>query len=85
MAITKETFIDKIEIVGESRIVQVRQATIIKEDDVVIGKSFHRHTITPDRDPKDEDAEVQAVCGVVWTDDVKSKYMAEEAISRQRY
>ena len=36
MAITKETIQDKIEFVGDFRHIQVRTATIIKEDGVEI-------------------------------------------------
>jgi hypothetical protein len=42
MAITKEVKADKIEVVGDWN-VQVRDATIIKEDDVELTRSFHRH------------------------------------------
>ena len=34
MALTKEIIEDKIEVVGEYKSVQVRTATVIKEDDV---------------------------------------------------
>ena len=44
MALTKETIEDKIEIVGEYKTIQIRTATIIKEDDVEINRSFHRRT-----------------------------------------
>ena len=43
MAITKELIEDKIEIVGEFKAVQVRTATVIKEDGVELNRSFHRH------------------------------------------
>ena len=42
MAITKEVIEDKIEIVGEHKNIQVRTATVIKEDGVEITRSFHR-------------------------------------------
>ena len=46
MAITKETKADKIEVVNDWN-VQVRTATIIKEDDVELTRSFHRHVLSP--------------------------------------
>ena len=46
MAITKEVKADKIEVVGDWN-VQVRTATIIKEDDVELTRSFHRHVLVP--------------------------------------
>ena len=45
MAITKELIEDKIEIVGDYKHVQVRTATVIKEDGVELNRSFHRHTL----------------------------------------
>ena len=74
MALTESTVEDKIEIVGEFKHVQVRTATVIKRDDVEISRSFHRHTVAPDADISSESAEVQAICGVVHTDAVKSAY-----------
>ena len=74
MAITKEIQQDKIEVVGEFKIVQVRTATIIKEDGAEISRSFSRHVVAPDADISGESAEVQAICGAVHTDAVKSAY-----------
>ena len=53
MAITKEIIEDKIEVVGEFKHIQVRTATVIKEDGVEISRSFHRHVIAPDGDSSD--------------------------------
>ncbi len=74
MAITKTTEVDKIEVVGEYKAVQVRTATVIKEDDVEISRTFSRHVIHPHMDISGEDSEVQAVANAVWTDDVKTKW-----------
>ena len=74
MAITKEIIEDKIEIVGEFKKIQVRTATVIKEDGVELSRSFHRHIVAPDSDISGESAEVQAICNVVHTDAVKSAY-----------
>ena len=74
MAITKETEIAKIEVVGQFKAIQVRTDTVIKEDDKEISRSAHRHTIHPDMDISGEDAEVQAVANSVWTDAVKSAW-----------
>ena len=46
MAITKTQENDKIEIIEKFKI-QVRNATIIKEDGVELTRSFHRHVLTP--------------------------------------
>jgi hypothetical protein len=74
MAITKETEISKIEVVGQYKAVQVRTDTVIKEDDKEISRSFHRHVLHPDSDISGEHADVQAVCNTVWTDAVKASW-----------
>ena len=82
MAITKEVKADKIEVMETGRI-QIRTATIIKEDGNEITRTFHRHAIDPsdkssgswqDTDISGEDARVQAIANATWTDDVKSAY-----------
>ena len=82
MAITKETVVDKIEIL-ESGIIQVRTATKILEDGKELNRSFHRHVLNPsvkngdpwgDTDISSEDAKVQAICNATWTDEVKTVY-----------
>ena len=74
MAITKETQITKIEVVGQYKAVQVKTDTVIKEDGKEISRSAHRHVIHPDMDISGEDAEVQAVANAVWTDAVKNAW-----------
>ena len=84
MALTKEIVEDKIEIVGEYKSVQVRTATVIKEDDVEINRSFSRKALNcctksggdtwSDTDISGESSEVQSICNAVWTDAVKTAY-----------
>ena len=82
MALTKETVVDKIEVL-ELGNVQVRTATRVKEDGTVLSSSFHRHVLVPstkasgswaDTDISGEDAKVQAICNATWTDSVKTAY-----------
>ena len=86
MAITKEIENDKIEVVNKWNI-QVRTATIIKEDGTEISRSYHRHVLQPFTSSKDgdkwthtatdiskEEADVQAICNAAWTDTVKAAY-----------
>jgi len=75
MAITKETSIAKIEVVGDYKAVQIATDTVIKEDGVELSRSRHRHVVHPDQDITGEDAEVQAVCNAVWTDEVKASWL----------
>ena len=74
MALTEETIQDKIEIVGDYKIVQVRTATVIKRDGKEISRSFHRHTVSPNADISVESTEVQAICNAVHTDAIKTAY-----------
>ena len=82
MALTKTIEIDKIEIVTEYRHIQIRTATIIKEDNVELSRSFHRKTLTCGEldssnnfvgtDVTGESTEVQAICNAVWTTYIKN-------------
>ena len=74
MAITKRTEEDKIEVVGEFKMIQVRTATIIEEDGVELSRSFHRHVIAPDGDSSEESADVKAMVAQFHTDTVKAAY-----------
>ena len=74
MALTEETIQDKIEIVGNYKIIQVRTATVIKKDGIEISRSFHRHSVAPDADISNENAEVKAICNIVHTNEIKTAY-----------
>ena len=93
MAITKTIIVDKTEVISvgstyssnEWKNVQVRTATIIKEDGVELNRSFHRHVLNPGTvaagstaltvtDVSGEDAGVQAIFNAVMTDEVKEAY-----------
>jgi len=74
MALSESIEYDKIEIVGQYKLVQVRKAAVIKKDDKEITRSFERYTLNPDADVSKEPAEVKAVCDAVWTDEVKKAW-----------
>ena len=86
MAITKETVEDKIEVVGDYKIIQIRSAIVIKEDGNEISRSFNRTSVTPgtldgsdnfvDTDISSETAEVKAIAAAVWTQSVKDAWKA---------
>ena len=76
MALTEETVQDKIEVVGDFKMVQVRTATIIKKDGVEISRSFHRHIVTPDAETSGESDDVKAIAAQVHTDEIKAAYAA---------
>ena len=88
MAITKTIIDDKIEIVTEFKHLQIRTATIIKEDEVELSRSFSRRTLQcgslddtltnfVDTDISSESAEIKAVCTAVWTTPVKDAWKAK--------
>jgi hypothetical protein len=79
MAITKETQIGKIEVVGKYKSVQVRTDTVVIEDGEELSRKYHRHALNPDADISNEHSEVQAVCNAVWTQDVKDAYATFKA------
>ena len=82
MAIIKEDIADKIETL-ENGSVQIRTATVIKEDGTELTRTFHRHVLAPSTKTGDtwgatdisgEDARVQLICNAVWTSAVKTAY-----------
>ena len=96
MAITKEIVEDKIEVVGDYKDIQIREATVIKEDSKELTRSLHRKVLScvssvkndddswthTDTDVSGESTEVQGICTAVWTTTVKNaKKAANEAAS----
>ena len=79
MALTEQTTIGKIEIVGEYKSVQVRTDTIIMRDGVEISRSYHRHVVQAGDDYSNEDASVQAVCAAVHTPEIIAAFAASQA------
>ena len=85
MGLTKTLENDKIEVVQKWNI-QVRTATVIKEDGKELTRSFHRKVLVPgtldasdnlvDTDLSKEDADVKAIAEAVWTTQVKADYKA---------
>jgi hypothetical protein len=76
--ITKEIEVDKIEVVGLWN-VQVRTATVIKENDEEISRSFHRHVLNPDSEMSEQDSRVVAVAEAAWTEDARAAYEEHKA------
>ena len=76
MGLTKKIEIDKIEIVGEYKNIQVREAVIVSEDGVELSRSFHRYTLSPDADLTDQPADVVSLSNIFWTDEIKAAYQA---------
>ena len=87
MAITKEEIIQKIEVVGIYKCLQVATDIIIKEDGVEISRTRSRYGLSPcisekngdtwthtDTDISDKPIEVQTIANTVWTNDIKKAY-----------
>ena len=81
MALTKTEIVDKVEVVdcGDWSMVQVRTATVIKEDDTELSRSFHRHVVSPADDWSSESDKVKAICDAVHNDTTKAAYEAAQA------
>ena len=87
MALTESIEYDKIEVVGSTKAIQVRKATVIKKDGVELTRSFERYVLHPgtldgsdnlvDTDLSGEPAEVSAIATAAWTDAVKDAYKAK--------
>ena len=87
MALTESIEYDKIEVVGQYKVVQVRKATVIKKDGTEITRSFERFTLNPgtldesdnlvNTDLSGQPSEVSAVCTAVWTDAIKDAWKAK--------
>tara|TARA_R100000458_G_scaffold18588_1_gene16247 strand:+ start:457 stop:738 length:282 start_codon:yes stop_codon:yes gene_type:complete len=87
MALTKTTEEDKIEVVGEYKLVHVRTATVIKEDGTELTRSFHRKVLNPgtldssnnlvSTNISGESTEVQGICNTVWSSTVKDSWKAK--------
>ena len=73
MALTKETVVDKIEVL-ENGTLQVRSATRVLEDGEVLSSSFHRHVLAPGEDTSNEDAKVVSIATATWTTEVVTAY-----------
>ena len=84
MALTKTLIEDKIEVVGDYKHIQIRTATVIKEDGVELSRSFHRKVLNSgtldgsnnlvDTDVSAESTEVKAIANAVWTSTVKDAW-----------
>ena len=84
MALTKSTVTDRIEVVGEYKIIQILEKTIVKEDGVEISEGVKRKSFNPGeldasdnlvvRDLSAESSEIQAIAADVWTQAVKDAW-----------
>lgn len=83
MALEKTVEVDRIEVVGVGKCVNVRQVITVTEDGQELSRTYQRYTLTPcikpnniwqDTDISGEPEDVQAQCNAAWTDEVKTAY-----------
>ena len=94
MALTKEITEDRIEIVGDYKALQVRTATIIKDDGKEITRSFSRKVLDCgrvntkdefiDTDISGESDQVKGIAATVWTQSVKDAWKAHLIATQPR-
>jgi hypothetical protein len=79
MALIEKTIVDKIEVVGDFKHVQVRQDNLIVDDNTDEIKSrgnFRRYVLSPGDNLSGQPDDVAAIASAVWTDEIKAAYAA---------
>ena len=76
MTLTKESIVDRIEVVGPYSHVQVRTCERILEDGELLAEKYHRHVIAPGDDTSGEDPRVQAIVAVLHTPSLIASYLS---------
>lgn len=74
MSLQKTKTIDKIEIVGRFKIIQVRYQTIITEDGEQISESLSRDSFAPNIPINDLPTDVQPFATTAWSDEIVKAY-----------
>ena len=74
MSLTETIVTDKIEIVGDYKIIQVRDLLIISRDGIEISRTAQRRSIAPNSDVSGETSEIQSIANLVHTDAIKQSY-----------
>ena len=86
MALTKTVTADKIEVIGDHKHINVRTATIIKEDGTELSRSFSRKVLEPgsiddsdnytNTNVSSEHADVQSIANAIWSTTVHDAWKA---------
>jgi len=74
MSLNKIYTIDKIEVVGKYKAIQVKQLLVITENGQEISKNAHRYVLHPDMDISEQPQEVKDICNTAWTQEVKDAW-----------
>ena len=75
MTLTKESYVDNVEVTGKYN-VQVRRIDVIKEDGVQLSSSANRYVIQPFMDWSGEDARVKSICDAYFDADIIAEWEA---------
>ena len=68
----------KLEILPPFSVIQCRRADIVEKDGVEVGRSYHRHVRSPGDDVSEDCAELQAIAGSLWTQEVIDAFIADQ-------
>jgi hypothetical protein len=82
MALIEKTIIDKIEVVGPFKHVQVREDRQIVDEDTGVAKAsgnWRRYVLSPGDDLGGQPADVAAIANAAWTDEIVAAYEARQA------
>lgn len=74
MSLTKTQKINKVEIIGDWKTIQVRYLIEIKENEEVISSSYHRTTYDLSHGLENLPIEIQPYATGVWTDELVTAY-----------
>jgi len=76
MALTKEEVQDKIEVL-EDGTMQVRVATKVFDDGILVAESYHRKVVTPEDDVTNETGLAKEIADKIFTPTRKADYRAK--------
>lgn len=82
MALVKRTVLDKIEVVGPYKSIQLRYDNQIIDDSdnsIVVDGKFSRRVVHCIDDISSESTEIKEIAAAVWTEELKTAYEAELA------
>jgi hypothetical protein len=83
MALTKDTLIDKVEILRNG-VIQVREVTEVFDDTELLGQRYHRRVFDPLTPLADvPGAKLRAICELVWTPAVQAAYLASLPVANE--
>jgi hypothetical protein len=64
--LTESSAIDRIEVLAEARLIQIRRVNRVLRDGVEIAKTYHRHVLGPTDSLEGQDPQVVAVAQAFW-------------------